>query len=114
MVSRNKLWFDRPLDVANLLKTVHEMISLGKVPGGKFSPDVCTMLLSTNTASMDCLTRPSYKKHAEIEENSFLDDLMALNSFSKETALALQLLKNEKVIIDLILFEHLLLTPSPI
>ena len=94
MASRNKQWFGQPLAVANLLKTVHEMIRLGKVPGGKFSPDVCGMLLSTNTASGDCLNRPSYKKHDDIEVDSFLNDLIALNSPSKEAALALQLLKN--------------------
>jgi len=114
MASRNKLWFGRPLAVANLLKTVHEMIRLGKVPGGKFSPDVCGMLLAVVTASNDCLNRPSYKKHDDIEEDNFLDDLVALNSYSKETASALKLLKSEKVRIDLTLFKHLLLTPSPI
>jgi hypothetical protein len=114
MASRNKQWFGQPLAVANLLKTVHEMIRLGKVPGGKFTPDVCAMLLFTNTASMDCLKRPSYKKHKDIEEYGFLNDLIALNSSSKETTLALKLLKSEKVRIDLTLFKHLLLTPSPI
>ena len=114
METRNKLWFGLPVVVVNLLEAVHEMIRLGKVPGGTFTPYVCEMLLSTYTASMDCLKRPSYKKHEEIEEGSFLDDLMALNSYSKETASALKLLKSEKVRIDLTLFKHLMLAPSPI
>ena len=114
MKAQNKLWYARPLAVIGLLKTVHEMIRLGKVPGSKFTPEVCTMLLSTDTTSMDCLKRPSYKKHKDIEEDGFLNDLIALNSSSKETASALRLLKNEKVKIDLTLFKNLLLAPSPI
>ena len=114
MTLRNKKLFGKPSAVINLLKAVHEMIRLGKVPGGKFSPEVCGMLLSEDNAFSDCLKRPSYKKHDEIEDNSFINDIMAINSFSKETALALQLLKNKKIRIDLTLFKHLLLTPSPI
>ena len=72
------------------------------------------MLLSVNTATLDCLKRPSYKKHKEIKEEGFLDDLMTLNSSSKETSSALELVKKEQVKIDLTLFKHLILTPSPI
>lgn len=41
MKARDKHWFAQPETVINLLKTAHEMISLGKVPQGKFTPDVC-------------------------------------------------------------------------
>ena len=85
MASRNKQWFGKPLALVGLLKTVHEIIRLNKVPGGKFTPDVCAMLLTNNIASIECLKRPSYKEHTQIEEDSFLDDILALNSSSKET-----------------------------
>lgn len=90
------------------------MIKLGKVPGGKFTSDVCKMLLSADAASVDYLKRPSHKKHKEIAVDGFLEELIALNSSCKETALALQLCRTDKIGIDLSLFEHLLLEPSPI
>jgi len=88
-VAGNELWFKQPKAVITLLETVHEMIRLGKVPGGEFTPDVCVMLLAANTASMDCLKRPSYKKHKDIAVDGFLNELIALNSTCKETASAL-------------------------
>jgi len=39
------------------------MIRLNKVPVGKFTPDVCAMLLATDSAPIDYLKRPSHKKH---------------------------------------------------
>jgi hypothetical protein len=63
MALRNKSWFGQPSDVIDLLKTVHEMVRLEKVPQGKFTPDICMKLLSGDTASIDYLKRPSYKKH---------------------------------------------------
>ena len=114
MVASNKLWCAQPLAVISFLKNALEMIRLDKVPGGKFTSDVCEMLLSAGTAAIDCLKRPSYKKHVKIEEDAFTDDIMTLNSSSKETASALRLLENEQMRIDLILLEHLRLLPSPI
>lgn len=63
MKARNKQWFAKSLAVIGLLKNAHEMIWLNKVPGGKFTPNVCAMLLATDSASIDYLKRPSHKKH---------------------------------------------------
>jgi hypothetical protein len=109
MKTRNKQWFAKPLAVIDLLKNAHEMIRLNKVPEGKFTSDVCAMLLATDSASIDYLKRPSHKKHQEIAVDDFLNELIALNSSCKETVSALQLCKTEKTVIDLSLFKHLLL-----
>jgi hypothetical protein len=109
MKTRNKQWFAKPLAVIDLLKNAHEMIRLNKVPGGKFTSDVCAMLLITDSASIDYLKRPSHKKHQEIAVDDFLNQLIALNSSCKETVSALRLCKTEKTVIDLSLFKHLLL-----
>lgn len=63
MKTRNKQWFAKPSAAIDLLKNAHEMIRLNKVPGGKFTSDVCTMLLATDLASKEYLKRPSHKKH---------------------------------------------------
>ena len=41
MIDGNKLWYGEPLAVIGLLKAVHEMIRLDKVPGGIFTSGVC-------------------------------------------------------------------------
>jgi hypothetical protein len=97
MASRNKQWFSQPSAVINLLKTVHEMVRLDKVPEGKFSSDVCTKLLSADTASIDYLKRPSHKKHEEIVVDGFLNEVIALNSSCKKTVQNLQRLKSEEI-----------------
>jgi hypothetical protein len=114
MRARNKLWFAKPQAVIDLLKAAHEMIRLGKVPGGKFTSVVCSMLLASDFASTDYLKRPSHKKHKEIAMDDFLDELTRLNSSCKETALALQMLKTKNIESGLSLFNHLCLPPSPI
>lgn len=114
MRARNKHWFAKPQAAIDLLKAAHEMIRLGKVPGGKFTSAVCSMLLASDIAYTDYLKRPSHKKHKEIAMDGFLDELITLNSSCKKTALALQLLKTKKIEGGLSLFNHLCLPPSPI
>jgi hypothetical protein len=97
MIAGNKLWYAQPSAVTSLLKTTHEMIRLDKVPGGKFTPDGCMMLLAANTASMDCLKRPSYKKHKAVVVEGFLDEVIAVNSSCEKTVKAIQRLKTEEI-----------------
>ena len=80
MQARNKHWFAKPQAVIDLFGAAHEMIRLGKVPGGKFTSDVCVMLLASDFASTDYLKRPSHKKHKDIAIDGFLDELTRLNS----------------------------------
>lgn len=93
MKAGNRQWFAQPLTVIKFIGSAHEMIKLGRVPGGKFTPDVCTMLLASDNASVNYLIRPAHKKHKMIDYDGFLKKLIALNSFCKETVSTLQSFK---------------------